>query len=404
MDSLVRILDTFDSGWREKKPMESLIGILKDLVIPTYPFLDSKIQNNRAVFSKEWDPIFSALKEARIFALFVPPEYGGEKTVEEDLYYLMELLGFASPGLGIMLVSHGRATDVILRGSEEQKRNYLPRLADGHLGAIAITEEKAGSDASAIGLRADRSGEEYLLNGKKIFISNSGLAEIYTILANSKGVKGPRSLSVLIVESAVSGFFVGSLPDKDGLASLSTGQLLFKNARVPVSNLVGEEGMGLLLTLDVIDKGRIHIAGVCCGLAYRLFREIYRYAHERKQFDYPLTSSQDISFQIAEMYSRMNAARGLCFHALKQCGTPYYRMSSSQAKLFASQMVMDVATRAQILMGGRGYYRNDLINRLSADARGMEYLEGTSNVQKMIISRELFRMYQKEKQLSEERS
>ena len=155
--------------------------------------------------------------------------------------------------------------------------------------------------------------------------------------------------------------------------------------------------MGLVLTLDVIDRGRIHIAGICCGLAYRIFRELYHYAHQRKQFDHPLTSSQDISFQISEMFTRINAARGLCLHALNQVGTSYYRMSSSQAKLFASQVVMDVAAKAQVLMGGRGYFRNELINQLGADARGMEYLEGTSNIQKMIIGRELFRMYHKEK-------
>ena len=174
---------------------------------------------------------------------------------------------------------------------------------------------------------------------------------------------------------------------------MPTGELTFKDSPVPAKNLVGKEGMGLLLALDVIDRGRIHIAGICCGLAYRIFHEIYHYAHQRRQFDHPLTSSQGISFEISDIFTQINAARGLCLHALRQFGTPYYRVSSSQAKLFASQMVLEVATKAQILMGGRGYFKNDLVNQLSADARGMEYLEGTSNIQKMIISRELSRMY-----------
>jgi alkylation response protein AidB-like acyl-CoA dehydrogenase len=204
------------------------------------------------------------------------------------------------------------------------------------------------------------------------------------------------------VEKGTPGFFIEELPEKDGLKVLPTGRLIFREAEVPAENLVGEEGTGLFLTLGVIDQGRIHIAGICCGLAYRIFREIYRFAHQRRQFDHPLTSSQDISFQIADMYARINAARGLCAQAIERVGKPEYRLYSSQAKLFATQMVMDVAARAQVLMGGRGYLRSELINQLAADARGMEYLEGTSNVQKMIISSELFKMYQKEREKEKE--
>ena len=393
MDKLIRILDSFYPGWRERKYVDSFIAILKDRIIPTYPYLDSRIENNEAIFPEEWDQVISALKEAHFFNLFVPAEYGGQKSSDQEIYFIMELLGYASPGLGIIFVSHGRAIDVVLSGTGQQKKEYLPRMADGNFGAIAITEEKAGSDASAVGLRAERVGHHYLFNGQKIFISNSGLACIYAILANTKGVQGPRSLSLFIVEHILPGLTITGLPEKDGLKILPTGQLTFKDSPIPAKNLVGKEGMGLLLALDVIDRGRIHIAGICCGLAYRIFHEIYHYAHQRRQFDHPLTSSQDISFQISDMFTQINAARGLCLHALRQFGTPYYRVSSSQAKLFASQMVLEVSTKAQILMGGRGYFKNDLVNQLSADARGMEYLEGTSNIQKMIISRELFRMY-----------
>jgi acyl-CoA dehydrogenase len=397
MNNLLSILDSFQPSWREKQYVHDFIAILKEMVIPSYPFLEARIEGQKALFPEEWEKIMAALKEAHIFELFVPQNYGGRKASETDLYCLMELLGYASPGLGIILVSHGRAIDIVVRGSEPQKNEYLPRMAEGQFGAIAMTEEKAGSDASAIGLMAVRDDGHYLLTGEKIFISNSGLADIYATLVNTKGIKGPRSLSAFIVEKDTPGFHIERLPEKDGLKVLPTGRLKFSEARVPVGNRVGDEGSGLILTLDVIDQGRIHIAGICCGLAYRIFREIYHYAQRRRQFDHPLTSSQDIGFQIAEMYSKMNAARGLCFHALGQIGGPYYRLSSSLAKLFATQMVMDVAASAQILMGGRGYLRNDLINQLAADARGMEYLEGTSNIQKMIITRELNKMFQREK-------
>ena len=395
MDHLVNILNSFQPDWKERRHLNELIEILKELVIPTYSSLEMRLENNKAILSQEWEKILSAFRKAHIFKLFVPLEYGGKKSSEEDIYYIMELLGYSSPGIGVILLSHGRAIDIILQGNRHQKETYLPQMAEGHLGAIAMTEEKAGSDAGAVGLLARKVDNTYVLNGEKIFISNSGLADFYTILANTKGLRGLRSLSVFIIEQNIPGLKIEGLPEKDGLKVLPTGRLIFDNLSVNEENLVGTEGMGFPMTLDVIDRGRIHIAGICCGLAYRIFREIYHYANRRRQFDQVLTSSQDISFQLADMYSKMNAARGLCFHALKQLGTRYYRVSSSQAKLFAARMVSEVASRAQVLMGGRGYFKNDLINQLSGDARGMEYLEGTSSVQKMIISRELFRTYHK---------
>ena len=393
MDNLLSILDSFKPGWKEKEGVKEFLAVLEELIIPSYGILETRIENHQALFPPEWDRIVAGFREAHIYKRFVPPEYGGQKISESDIYCLMELLGYASPAIGIILVSHGRAIDIVCRGSRRQQEDYLPRMAAGQFGAIAMTEEKAGSDASAIGFAARSIDGHYLLNGEKIFISNSGLADIYAILVNTRGTKGPRSLSIFIVESGTRGFSIADLPEKDGLRALPTGRLVFQDVQVPADNMIGEEGKGLLLALDVIDRGRIHIAGICCGLAYRIFREIYYYALRRRQFDHPLTSSQDISFQIAEMYSKMNAARGLCFHALEQVGTPHYRLSSSLAKLFATQMVTEVAARAQVLMGGRGYLRQALISQLAADARGMEYLEGTSNVQKMIITRELFKMY-----------
>jgi alkylation response protein AidB-like acyl-CoA dehydrogenase len=393
MDNLLSSLDSFKPGWKEKKGVSDFLAVLEERIIPSYATLGSKIENHKALFPESWDGIIAGFREAQVFERFVPQEYGGQKISEADIYCLMELLGYASPAIGIILVSHGRAIDIVCRGSREQQEAYLPRMAAGEFGAIAMTEEQAGSDASAIGFSARRIDGQYVLNGEKIFISNSGLAAIYAILVNTRGTKGPRSLSIFIVEAGSPGFSIMDLPEKDGLRALPTGRLIFRDVRVPADRMVGEEGKGLLLALDVIDRGRIHIAGICCGLAYRIFREIYYYALRRKQFDRPLTSSQDISFQIADMYSKMNAARGLCFHALEQVGTPHYRLSSSLAKLFATQMVADVAARAQVIMGGRGYLRNTLINQLAADARGMEYLEGTSNVQKMIITRELFKLY-----------
>jgi len=397
LDNLIRVLRSYSEGEEDTTFTESFIELLKDKVMTNVQKMYErglKIQNNRVIFPASWDPIYSGLKEIGFFQRFVPIEYGGTKTTEESIYFIMELLGYTCPSLGIIFVAHSRAVDLIIAGNDEkQRKRFLSRLRGGEFGAIAMTEEKAGTDASAIEFAARPRGDHYVFDGEKIFISNAGLANIYTILVNTRGKKGARSLSVFAVEGEIEGFRVVLLPEKDGLKLLPTGRLIYEDCIVPKENLVGDEGKGLLLALDAIDRGRILLAGISCGLASRILDEIFNYSRKRIQFDHPLTSSQDISFKMADMYTQINAARGLCFHALKQIHSPYYRSASSQAKLFATQMVMSVAHLGLMIMGGRSYFKNNIISIFSADARGMEYLEGTSSIQKMIISRELFKSY-----------
>lgn len=397
MDNLIRILRSFSEGEEDRTFTDNFVDLLKDKVMISvegmYEF-GLKFQNNKAIFPPPWESIYASLKEIGFFKRFVPVDYGGTGASEENIYFIMELLGYTCPSLGIIFVAHGRAVDLILAGKDEAlKSRFLSRLGDGDFGAIAMTEERAGTDASAIEFSAKRKGGYYIFHGEKIFISNAGLARIYTILVNTKGVKGARSLSVFVVEDEIEGFRVDPLPEKDGLKILPTGKIIYENCLIPKENLIGDEGKGLLLALDAIDRGRVLLAGIACGLACRILDEIFEYSRKRIQFDHPLTSSQDISFKMSDMYTQINAARGLCFHALKQVHSPYYRSASSQAKLFATQMVMSVAQLGLMIMGGRGYFKNNIISMLSADARGMEYLEGTSNIQKMIISRELFKSY-----------
>ena len=397
MDNLIRILRSFSEGEEDKTFTENFVDILKDKVMTDVHRmyeLGLIFKDNKVVFPPPWESIYASLKEIGFFKRFIPVNYGGNRTNEENIYFIMELLGYTCPSLGIIFVAHSRAIDLILAGKDEaQKKKFLSRLRDGDFGAIAMTEERAGSDASAIEFSATQEGDYYIFNGEKTFVSNAGLASVYTILVNTKGKKGARSLSVFVVEDEVEGLLLEVLPEKDGLKILPTGKLIYENCLVPKENLIGDEGRGLLLALDAIDKGRILLAGVSCGLGCRILDEVFKYSRKRIQFDHPLTSSQDISFKISDMHTQINAARGLCFHALKQFDSPYYRSASSQAKLFATQMVMSVAQLGLIIMGGRAYFKNNIISLLSADARGMEYLEGTSSIQKMIISRELFKSY-----------
>ena len=397
MDHLIKILRSFGEEEEDKAFLESFVELLKYQVMGNVQSMYSAglgFRNGKVVFPPPWESIYSELIEIGLFKRFVPVEYGGGSTSEESIYTIMELLGYSCPSLGIIFVAHSRAVDLICAAGEGKlKERFLPRLCDGDFGAIAMTEEKAGTDASAIEFSAEPQGDYYLFNGEKIFISNAGLARIYTILVNTKGKKGARSLTVFAVEDGIDGFMVELLPEKDGLKLLPTGRLTYANSRIPKENLLGEEGRGLFLALDAIDRGRILLAGIACGLACRIFDEIFEYSRKRVQFNRPLTSSQDISFKMSDMYTQINAARGLCFHALKQAQSPIYRSASSQAKLFATQMVMSVAQSGLAMMGGRSYFKNNIISLLSADARGMEYLEGTSSIQKMIISRELFKSY-----------
>jgi butyryl-CoA dehydrogenase len=397
LDNLIRILRSFSEEEEDKTFTDSFIDVLKDKVMTNVHRMYErglKFQKNKVTFPDPWESIYASLREIGFFERFVPVGYGGNKTSEENIYFIMELLGYTCPSLGIIFVAHSRAVDVILSGNDEaQKKKFLSRLRAGDFGAIAMTEERAGTDVSAIEFSATRKGDYYIFNGEKTFISNAGLAGVYTILVNTKGTKGARSLSLFAVEEEVKGFRVSPLPEKDGLKILPTGKLIYKNCRIPKEDLVGDEGRGLLLALDAIDKGRILMAGISCGLACRILDEVFRYSRKRIQFDHPLTSSQDISFKMADMYTQINAARGMCFYALRQIHSPYYRSASSQAKLFATQMVMSVAQLGLMIMGGRSYFKNNIISLLSADARGIEYLEGTSSIQKMIISRELFKSY-----------
>ncbi len=397
MDNFIKILRSFHEGGEDKAFTENFIDLLKERVMPgLLPMYEGgiKFRNNKVILPSPWKSIYDGLKQMGFFNVFVPVEYGGSRTSEENIYFIMELLGYTCPSLGIMFVAHSRAIDLILGGNDEgQKAKFLPRLGKGDFGAIAMTEEKAGSDVSAIAFSARLQGDHYIFNGQKIFVSNAGLAGIYTILVNTKGRKGARSLRAFVVEDGGEGFRVEVLPEKDGLKILPTGKLIYEDSVVPRENLIGGEGRGLLLALEAIDKGRILLAGIGCGLACRILDEVFNYSRKRIQFDHPLTSSQDVSFKISDMYTQINAARGLCFHALRQVHTPYYRSASSQAKLFATEMVMNVAQTGQMLMGGRGYLRSNIISMLNADARGMEYLEGTSSIQKMIISSELFKSY-----------
>jgi len=206
LDNLIKILRSFLEGGEDRAFTENFVDLLKERVMPNLEAMTEagiQIENNRIILPPPWKSIYEGLKEIDFFKVFVPVEYGGSRTSEEKIYFIMELLGYTCPSLGVIFVAHSRAVDLILAGKDEgQKAKFLPRLGEGDFGAIAMTEEKAGSDVSAIEFSAMPKGDNYIFNGHKIFVSNAGLAGIYTILVNTKGKKGGRSLSAFVVEDA----------------------------------------------------------------------------------------------------------------------------------------------------------------------------------------------------------
>ncbi len=395
MDNLIKILRSFNQGKEDREFTENFVDLLKNRLMIDVPKMYKaglEFRDNRVLLPSPWNSLYAELKDMGFFRRFIPSEYGGDKIDDQEVYLIMELLGYTCPSLGIVFMAHTRAIDLVLSWNNKlQKEKVISGLMEGDIGAMAITEEDAGSDLSSIGFSARRQGENYIFTGKKIFISNAGLADIYTILANTKGEKGANNLSVFAADADSKGFRVVPLPEKDGLRLLPTGKLIFEDCPVPKENLIGEEGEGIFLALDSIHRGRILISGVSCGLASRILDEVLEYTSQRVQFNRPLNKSQDISFRVADMYTQINAARGLCFYALKQYGNPNFKSACSQAKLFSTQMVNNAAQWGSMIMGGKSYFKDNIVNIFSADARGMEYMEGTSSIQKIVISNDLFK-------------
>jgi butyryl-CoA dehydrogenase len=322
-----------------------------------------------------------------------PEEVGG--TGLDSLAYAItiEELSRASGSMGIIVSAHTSlgCNPIYLAGTSDQKERFLRPLASGaKLGAYGLTEPEAGSDSRGTRTRAHRDGDSWVLNGSKRFITNAGVADTYIVTALTERDADSGHISAFIVESDAPGFSIGRLEEKMGLHASRTGELLFDDCRIPAANLLGPEGEGDRLFLKTLDGGRIGIGAMALGLAQAAYEAASAYSKERQQFGRPIASFQGVAFMIADMATQLDAARLLVYRAawLKDQGQPY-STEAAMAKLFASEMARQVTNDAIQVHGGYGYITEYHVERYLRDAKLTEIGEGTSQIQRLVIARNL---------------
>ena len=324
-----------------------------------------------------------------------PVEYGGAGG--DDIAYVIavEELSKVCATTGVILSAHTSLAcwPIYKYGTKEQKQKYVVPLAKGDkLGAFGLTEPNAGTDAAAQQTVAVLDGDNYVLNGTKLFITNGGEADIYIIFAMTDKSKGTRGISAFIVEKDAPGFSIGKIEDKMGIRGSSTAELIFRDCVIPKENLLGEEGMGFKIAMTTLDGGRIGIAAQALGIAEGALEESIKYIKERQQFGKPLSKFQGLQWMVADMATEIEAAKLLVYKAAynKANGLPYNK-EAAMAKLYASKVAMDVTTKAVQLHGGYGFTKDYPVERMMRDAKITEIYEGTSQVQQMVIAGNLLR-------------
>ncbi|WP_288961405.1 acyl-CoA dehydrogenase [uncultured Peptoniphilus sp.] len=325
-----------------------------------------------------------------LFGIPFPKEYGGQGA--DYLAYAMavEELSKKCATTGVIVSAHTSlcCAPIYENGTEEQKKKYLPDLLAGKkFGAFGLTEPGAGTDASGQRTTAVLDGDEYVLNGSKIFITNAGFADVFIVIAMTDRSKGNHGISAFIVERGTPGFTVGEPEDKMGIRGSSTCELIFEDCRIPKENLLGREGKGFAIAMKTLDGGRIGIASQALGIAEGAIDETVKYTTERKQFGRRISQFQNTQFELADMKTTAEAAQLLVYRAAdaKGAGIPYGHFAA-MAKLFAADAASDITRRCLQLFGGYGYTRDYPIERMMRDAKITEIYEGTSEVMKMVVS------------------
>ena len=324
-----------------------------------------------------------------------PTEFGGAGGDVLSYILAVEELSKVCATTGVILSAHTSLCASLINenGTPEQKEKYLRDLCTGNkIGAFGLTEPGAGTDAAGQQTTAVLDGDNYILNGSKIFITNGGVADTFIVFAMTDKSKGTKGISAFIVEKGFLGFSIGKKEDKLGIRASSTTELIFENCVVPKENLIGREGKGFGIAMKTLDGGRIGIAAQALGIAEGALEEAIKYMKERKQFGRPISAFQGLQWMVAEMSTKIEAARFLVYKAawLKENKQPY-SIDAARAKLYAAEVAMDVTTKAVQLFGGYGYTKEYPMERMMRDAKITEIYEGTSEVQKMVISGSLLK-------------
>ncbi len=335
------------------------------------------------------------LRESDMFGIYLPEEYGGLGGGVMELCLAVEELSRVCGGMSLSLAATALATfPILLFGTEEQKKKYLPRLAAGeNLAAFALTEAEAGSDAGATKTTARKDGDHYILNGTKCFITNGSVADLATVIAMTDRAKGSRGASAFIVEKGMEGFSVGKEEDKMGIRASSTSELVFEDCRVPAENLISREGMGFIVAMKTLDQSRPGVAAQALGIAQGALDAALEYARQRKQFDRPIISFQGLQWMLADMATRVEAARALVYAVARAIDSGEKRIAkeSAMCKLFASDAAMSVTTDAVQILGGYGYMKEYPVEKMMRDAKITQIYEGTNQIQRDVIGTQLIR-------------
>ena len=366
---------------------------LRDLV---REIADEKVRPVAAKYDREgefpWD-LVKIFAEAGLFSSVVPEEYGGMGLGVLELSLIAEELSKACGGIALSVAASALGMfPILISGTEEQKRKYLPDLASGKkLAAFCLTEPSAGSDAGSMKTRAEKKGNEYILNGTKVFITNGGVAEVLTVIAVSDPSRGTRGTSAFIVEKNFPGFKVGKEEDKMGIRASSTAEIIFEDCRIPEANRLGREGEGFMIAMKTLDKSRPGVAAQALGIAQGAFDHAVQYAKTRVQFGHPIISLQAIQFMLADMATQIEAARALLYQAARNVDANCKGMGqvSAMCKLMASDVAMKVTTDAVQIFGGYGYMRDYPVEKYMRDAKITQIYEGTNQIQRLVIARSL---------------
>lgn len=349
-------------------------------------------RDNEQRFPKEE---IKQLAELGFMGMMVDPKYGGSGMDTVSYVLAMEEISKVDASTSVCMSVNNSLVCWGLEkfGTEEQKQKYLVPLAKGEkIGAFCLSEPEAGSDATSQRTIAEDKGDYYLLNGTKNWITNGNTASIYLVIAQTDVDKGPKGINCLIVERDMEGFVVGPKEDKLGIRGSDTHSLMFQDVKVPKENRIGEDGFGFKFAMKTLSGGRIGIASQALGIASGAYELALAYSKERKAFGKPISDHQAIAFKLADMATQIEAARLLCLKAAVQKDNgENFDLAGSMAKLFASQVAMDVTVEAVQVHGGYGYVKEYHVERLMRDAKITQIYEGTSEVQKIVISRTVLR-------------
>lgn len=339
-----------------------------------------------------WD-MKELLAQQDILAMPFPVEYGGIGASKLAVVMAIEELSRCCATTGLILaVQQLGAMPILLAGTDEQKRKYLPKLASGEwLSAYGLTEAGSGSDAAAMRTTAVRKGDTYILNGSKRFITNGGLAQVNSVMALTEPNKGVRGISAFIVEKDYPGFSTGRIEDKMGIKGSQTAELIFTDCEVPAKNLLGREGDGFKIAMMTLDRTRPGIGAQAVGIAQGALDLAVSYAKQRVQFNKPIAENQGIQFMLADMATKVEAARLLVYNVAEMIdrGEQNFSKYASMAKLFASDTAMDVTNDAIQVLGGYGYITEYPAERMLRDAKITQIYEGTNQIQRLVIARSL---------------